>query len=125
MPESEDKKTLEDGQVFLHFQVVRRLGVGGMGEVYLATDTKLGRKVALKILPAEKMRSADSVLRFEQEARAASSLSHPHIAHIYEIGESDGLRFIAMEYVEGTSLAKKIAGRPLPTAEIVGLGMQI
>ena len=125
MSESTDKQTLQDGQVFVHFQIEKRLGMGGMGEVYLASDAKLGRKVALKVLPAEKMRSPESVLRFEQEARAASSLSHPNIAHIYEIGESDGLRFIAMEYIEGESLAKRISGRPLSTADTVKIAVQI
>src|SRR6478736_4546430 len=125
MSESTDKQTLQDGQVFVHFQIEKRLGMGGMGEVYLASDAKLGRKVALKVLPAEKMRSPESVLRFEQEARAASSLSHPNIAHIYEIGESDGLRFIAMEYIEGESLAKKIGNGPLSTADTVKIAVQI
>jgi serine/threonine protein kinase/Tol biopolymer transport system component len=125
MPEPTENQTLQHGQVFLHFQIEKRLGIGGMGEVYLASDAQLGRKVALKILPTEKMSSPESVLRFEQEARAASSLSHPNIAHIYEIGESDGLRFIAMEYIEGESLAKKIGGRPLSTAEAVKIAIDI
>ena len=116
--------TLEDGQIFLHYKIERRLGAGGMGEVYLASDTKLGRKVALKILPIDRTKSPDSLARFEQEARAASALNHPNIAHIYEIGESDGLHFIAMEYVEGVSLEDKIGGHPLTTSETVRIGRE-
>jgi len=117
--------TLEDGQIFLHYKIERRLGAGGMGEVYLASDTKLGRKVALKILPIDRTKSPDSLARFEQEARTASALNHPNIAHIYEIGESDGLHFIAMEYVEGVSLEDKIGGHPLTTSETVRIGREI
>lgn len=96
-----------------------------MGEVYLAEDAKLGRRVALKILPAEAVQNADNLRRFEQEARAASRLNHPNIAHIYEIGAEGGVNFIAMEYVEGVSLERKIAGSPLQVAEIARIGEQI
>ncbi len=96
-----------------------------MGEVYLAQDTKLDRKVALKILPAELAANQDRMRRFVQEAKAAAALNHPNIAHIYEIGEADGVNFIAMEYVEGQTLAAKIKGRPLETAEIVAITTQI
>ena len=91
-----------------HYRILRKLGAGGMGEVYLAEDVKLGRKVALKILPPDIASSQDRMRRFVQEARAASSLNHPNIAHIYEIGESDGTSFIAMEFVEGTTLREEI-----------------
>jgi serine/threonine protein kinase/TolB-like protein/Tfp pilus assembly protein PilF len=84
------------------------LGVGGMGEVYLAHDTSLNRKVALKVLPAEVAANEDRMRRFKQEATAAASLNHPNIAHIYEIGQSDDLNFIAMEFVDGTTLRDKI-----------------
>src|SRR5678816_2403271 len=84
------------------------LGVGGMGQVYLAHDTSLNRKVALKVLPAEVAANEDRMRRFKQEATAAASLNHPNIAHIYEIGQSDDLNFIAMEYVDGTTLRDKI-----------------
>src|SRR4030095_9532829 len=101
------------------------LGVGGMGEVYLAQDTKLDRLDALKILPAELAADPDRLRRFIREAKAASALKHPNVATIYEIGESEGMHFIAMEYVEGQSLATKISGRPLAAAEIIDIGLQV
>lgn len=110
---------------FGRYEIRSKLGEGGMGEVYLAEDMRLGRKVALKILPAEATKTGDHQRRFEQEARAASRLSHPHIAHIYEIGEESGVRFIAMEYVEGKTLGEIIADGSLPIAEIVRTGAQI
>jgi eukaryotic-like serine/threonine-protein kinase len=88
------------------------LGAGGMGEVYLAQDTSLNRKVALKVLPAEVASNQDRMRRFKQEATAAASLNHPNIAHIYEIGEASGLNFIAMEYVDGSTLREKIHSAP-------------
>src|SRR5438105_3274065 len=91
-----------------HYRIVSKLGAGSMGEVYLAQDTKLDRKVALKILPAELASNQDRMRRFVQEAKAAAALNHPNIAHIYEIGESgssptarEGVHFIAMEFVDG------------------------
>src|SRR6185503_17326205 len=96
-----------------------------MGEVYLARDTQLDREIALKILTAEVARDQQRLHRFVQEARAASALSHPNVAHIYEIGEVDGLHFIAMEFVEGQSLDRKISGRPLPISELLDVAVQI
>lgn len=90
------------------YQIRSLLGAGGMGEVYLAQDTSLNRKVALKVLPAELASNQDRMRRFKQEATAAASLNHPNIAHIYEIGEASGFNFIAMEYVDGTTLRNKI-----------------
>ncbi|HEV7474538.1 MAG TPA: protein kinase [Pyrinomonadaceae bacterium] len=90
------------------YEIVSQLGVGGMGEVYLAKDTKLDRHVALKILPAELAVSRERMTRFIQEAKAAAALNHPNVAHVYEIGEHDGLNFIAMEFVEGKTLREKI-----------------
>ena len=90
------------------YEIVSQLGVGGMGEVYLAKDTKLDRHVALKILPADLAFSRERMLRFVQEAKAAAALNHPNVAHVYEIGEHDGLNFIAMEFVEGKTLREKI-----------------
>jgi len=91
-----------------HYQVRSLLGAGGMGEVYLAQDTKLDRAVALKILPAEFAADKSRMRRFEQEARSAAALNHSHIAHVYEIGEAEGKHFIAMEYIEGETLRQKI-----------------
>src|SRR5215813_2245327 len=90
------------------YEIRSKIGAGGMGEVYLAHDTRLDRKVALKVLPAEVAANQERMRRFEQEAQAAAALNHPNISHIYEIGESDGVNFIAMEYVEGTTLREKI-----------------
>ena len=99
---------LESGQKLGRYQIISQLGVGGMGEVYLADDTSLRRKVALKVLPADVSSNLDRMRRFNQEATAAASLNHPNIAHVYEIGEDNGLNFIAMELVDGSTLRDKI-----------------
>ena len=113
------------GQQMGSYKILSLLGSGGMGEVYLARDSRLDRTVALKILPAQVAADQDRMRRFIREARAASALKHPNVTHIYEIGESDGVHFIAMEYVEGKTLAAKISGRPLEPAEIVEIGLQV
>ena len=113
------------GKSISHYQIISLLGQGGMGEVYRARDLKLDRTVALKILPADVATDAERLRRFVSEAKAASALNHPHVATIYEIGEADGVRFIAMEYVEGQTLAAKINGAPLAINEIVEIGSQI
>ena len=105
---SPETSELKPGRSLGHYRIVRHLGAGGMGEVYLAEDTRLERRVAVKILPAELAQNPDRMGRFIREAKAASNLNHPHIAHIYEIGESDGVNFIAMEYVDGVTLRDKI-----------------
>src|SRR5438094_6658217 len=87
-----------------HYRILAKIGEGGMGEAYLAQDTRLDRKVALKILPTQLATNHDRMRRFTQEAKAAAAFNHPNIAHIYEIGESDRVNFIAMEHVEGISL---------------------
>ncbi len=117
--------SLATGSALTHYRIVSRLGVGGMGEVYLAQDTQLDRSVALKVLPAEVGQDTERLRRFTQEAKAASALNHPNVATIYEIGEADGVRFIAMEYVEGVPLSAKIATRALDTAEIVKIALQV
>ena len=100
--------TLPAGTRLGPYEIVASLGAGGMGEVYLAEDSRLHRKVALKILPSEMAANDDRMRRFKQEATAAAALNHPNIAHIYEIGEHEGTNFIAMEFVEGTTLSEKI-----------------
>ncbi len=123
---------LPPGTVLSQFRIVSRLGAGGMGEVYLADDTRLGRRVAVKILAAKVAlhpeRGQAGARRFIQEAKAASALNHPNVATVYEIGEAEGVRFIAMEYVEGETLSSRIAGMPhgppLAVSEVVRLGLQ-
>ena len=117
--------TIEAGTKLGRYEIRSKIGEGGMGEVYLARDTQLDRLVAVKILPAQIALDQQRLHRFLQEARAAAALSHPNIAHIYEIGEADGGYFIAMEYVEGLPLEQKIGGRPLATHESLDIAMQI
>jgi serine/threonine protein kinase/Tol biopolymer transport system component len=107
------------------YKVLSLLGVGGMGEVYLAQDQRLERTVALKILPTELASDPDRMRRFVREAKAACSLKHPNVATVHEMGEYNGLHFIAMEYVEGQTLASKISGRPLEIAAIVEIALQV
>ena len=107
------------------YKILSLLGRGGMGQVYCAKDKRLGRDVALKILPSEFRLDRDRMERFTREAKAASALNHPNVAHIYEIGEADGISFIAMEYVEGQTLEAKIGGRPLDVEQIVEIGIQV
>src|SRR2546425_2250663 len=130
-----DNSSLAVGATLSHYRIVEKLGAGGMGEVYLAQDTRLNRKVALKVLPAEVASNQDRMRRFVQEAKAAAALNHPNIAHIYEIGSSptpgspagqpgwggtvregldassttgDETHFIAMEFIDGVTLREKI-----------------
>src|SRR5713226_2071099 len=90
------------------YEIRSKIGAGGMGEVYLAEDTQLHRKVALKVLPAEVASNQDRMRRFNREAQAAAALNHPNSAHIYEIGADGGVNFIAMEFIEGVTLREKI-----------------
>jgi eukaryotic-like serine/threonine-protein kinase len=108
-----------------HYRILEKLGAGGMGEVYLAEDTRLGRQVALKFLPASYQYDAERRGRFLKEARAASALRSPNIAAIYDIGEHDGVMFIAMEYVEGEVLSQRIDSRTLPTNDVIDIAIQI
>src|SRR5438876_3173963 len=103
--------TIAIGTKLGRYEIRSKLGEGGMGEVYLAEDTRLRRRVALEILPSELAANKDRMRRFEQEAQAAAALNHPNIAHTYEIGESGGINFRAMEFVEGVTLGAKIHGR--------------
>jgi eukaryotic-like serine/threonine-protein kinase len=108
-----------------HYKIISKLGSGGMGEVYLAQDTKLDRTVALKILPRDVASDPERMRRFVQEAKAASALDHPNVAQIYEIGESDGTTFIAMQYIEGQTLEAKSHIKQLETKEIVDVAIQV
>src|SRR5215469_3105147 len=101
------------------YKIRSKLGAGGMGEVYLAEDTRLHRKVALKVLPADLASHRDRMRRFEQEATAAAALNHPNIAHIYEIGEADGLNFIAIEFIDGQTLRQYIHGRQTDLSKLL------
>ncbi len=113
------------GKNLLHYSIVKKLGAGGMGVVYEAEDTRLGRHVALKFLSQDFEGDAAALERFKQEARAASALNHPDICTIYAIEECDGQHFIAMELLEGESLNEKIKGNPLPLDKIIDIGIQV
>ena len=119
------RPTLLTGQHLGNYEVIATLGKGGMGQVYLALDTRLGRKVALKLLPFSQTRDPNHVQRLEQEARTASALNHPNIVTIHEIGEADSIHFMATEYVEGETLRERMANAELSVREIVALAVQI
>ena len=117
---------LEPGSRLDAYEIVRPLGSGGMGEVWLATELRLGRKVALKVLPADLTRDPSRVQRFEQEARAASALNHPNVCTILALGDtSEGRHYIAMEYVEGETLRQRLSTTRLSIRESLDIAIQV
>jgi serine/threonine protein kinase/Tol biopolymer transport system component len=123
---AEPDQKLTPGQRVKHYQIVNLIGEGGMGEVYLANDTTLGRHVALKVLPAFVSKDPERLRRFTQEARAASRLSHPNVCVVHEIGETDdGRPFIAMEYVEGMTLRQRLRDHAMKLGDVLDIAIQI
>src|SRR6202023_1248931 len=116
---------LSKGEKLGHYEVLSPLGQGGMGEVYRATDTTLRRDVALKVLPAAFVRDSDRMARFSREAQMLAALNHPNIAAIYGVEESDGVRALVMELIEGPTLADRIAAAPIPLDESLRIARQI
>ena len=114
-----------EGQTIGHYSLRNRIGLGGMGEVYLALDHRLGRNVALKLLPTSFNDHPGWVCRFQNEARAASSIAHPNVAHVYEVGEADGQHYIAMEYIEGVTLREYLGRTRLKPLEAINITIQI
>ncbi len=115
----------EKGQSLLHYSITEKIGKGGMGEVYRAKDTKLGRDVAIEVLPEEFARDGDRIARFQREAKLLASLNHPNIAAIHGLEESSGTHFLVLELVEGDTLADRIKGGPIPVEESLKLALQI
>ena len=113
------------GKTISHYRVTAKLGAGGMGEVYLAHDERLEREVALKVLPAKTLTDEAARKRFRKEALALSKLNHPNIATIYDFDTQDGVDFLVMEYVEGTTLSEKLSGHSLPEKDVARLGGQV
>ena len=113
------------GTTISHYKVLEKIGEGGMGEVFLAQDTSLDRKVALKFLPEELQQDSTARKRFLRDAKSAAALDHPFICHIHEVGEVEGQSFISMEYIQGTTLKEKLVEGPLPVKEALEKATEI
>src|SRR5271157_1836266 len=107
------------------YEIIAPLGAGGMGEVYRARDTRLGREVAIKVLPTHLAENSEAKQRFEREAKAVSSLSHANICPLFDVGSQDGVDYLVMEYMEGETLASRLLRGPLKMEEVQRIGMEI
>ena len=117
--------TLASGTKLGPYEIVSALGAGGMGEVYRARDSRLERTVAIKVLPQRLSDSTEAKQRFDREARSISSLSHPNICHLYDVGREDGISYIVMEYLEGETLAERLCKGQLTIAQALKVGTEI
>ena len=122
---NEMNETLTVNSIISHYRILSKLGAGGMGQVYLAEDTQLGRNVAIKLLPAETVSDEHARKRLVREARAAATLDHPNICSIYEVGDADGRSFIAMQYIEGETLDLRLKREPVELKESITITSQI
>ncbi|TDI13440.1 MAG: serine/threonine protein kinase, partial [Acidobacteria bacterium] len=123
--ERQSDMSLPAGKRLGHFEILEAIGAGGMGQIYKARDTRLGRDVAIKILPPELASHPGFQERFGREARIISSLNHPHICILHDIGQEEGLDYLVMEYLQGESLAARLERGPLPPGELLGLAVQV
>ena len=113
------------GRTLAHFEITAKLGEGGMGEVYRATDTRLGREVAIKVLPEALTQDEERLARFEREARALATFDHPNIAAAYGLEEADGKQLLVMQLAEGEDLSKLLARGPFPVEDTVAIALQV
>ncbi len=118
------KWLLQNGKSLAHFRVVSPLGAGGMGEVYLAEDLRLGRRVALKVLTERAGADEDRLRRFEFEARTVATLNHPNIITVYDVGTAETVRFIATEFVNGDTLRARISAGPVPPTQAIDIALR-